>query len=150
VCAGILGFCLNGLFQGADFPWFLVSVVLVLSPDSKEALPLALSRVKANAVGAAASFLCLLLLKGLPNAVTVCAALGLAVLLCHPFKARAGSRSALAAVIIILFHEPGQHLWQAAVERFLSVAAGCLAGLVVTVLFHRALGRGADPQAADD
>lgn len=140
VCAGALAFAFAWLLHAPDFPWFLVSVVLVLSPDAKEALPLALTRIKANAIGAGASLLFLLL--GPPGPASVCAAFGVTVLLCHAFKAMAGSRSALAAVIIVMLHEPGPggHLWAAALERLLSVAAGCVAGLLVTVAFHRAVG----------
>ncbi|HXC63498.1 MAG TPA: FUSC family protein [bacterium] len=138
VLAAAICFSLAWLLNPADFAWFLISVMLVLSPDGKEALPLALTRTKANAIGAASSLVFLLL--GLPQAVGVCAAIALAVLLCHLFKAMAGSRSALAAVIILMLREPGAYLWDAALGRFASVAAGCLAGLLITLLFHRALG----------
>ena len=36
-----------------EIGWSLISVMLVLSPDSKEAIPLALSRIKANLTGGA-------------------------------------------------------------------------------------------------
>lgn len=42
-----------------DITWCLVSVLLVLSPDSREAVPLALTRIKANFVAAGVSGLCL-------------------------------------------------------------------------------------------
>ncbi|HXC64331.1 MAG TPA: hypothetical protein VNZ67_08230, partial [bacterium] len=56
------------------------------------------------------------------------------------FKAMAGSRSALAAVVILMLREPGAHVWDGALGRLLSVAAGCVAGLLITLAFHRALG----------
>jgi uncharacterized membrane protein YgaE (UPF0421/DUF939 family) len=148
VCAGALSFGLAWAFRIPDFPWYLVSVVLVLSPNAKDALPLAITRIEANAAGAAASFF--LLLLGLPDPVAVCAAIGLTVLLCHYFRVMAGSRSALAAVVIIMMREPGAHLWLAALERLLSVAAGCLSGLAVTYLFHRALGPLAKAQIGEE
>jgi hypothetical protein len=51
----------------------------------------------------------------------------------------AGSRSALAAVVIIMLHEPGGHFWDAALQRAGSVVAGCFLGLVITFAFHRSL-----------
>jgi uncharacterized membrane protein YgaE (UPF0421/DUF939 family) len=138
VLAAAICFSLAWLLNSADFIWFLISVMLVLSPDSQDALPLALTRIKANAIGAAASLIFLFL--GLPQAVGVCAALAVAVLLCHLLKAMAGSRSALAAVIILMLHGPGAHVWDAALGRLLSVAAGCLSGFLITLAFHRVLG----------
>jgi uncharacterized membrane protein YgaE (UPF0421/DUF939 family) len=137
VLAAAICFSLSRLLNSADFIWILISVMLVLSPDGKEALPLALTRIKANAIGASASLIFLFL--GLPQAVGVCAAVAVAVLLCHLFKAMAGSRSALAAVIILMLREPGAHVWDAALGRLCSVAAGCAAGLLITLAFHRAL-----------
>jgi len=137
VLAAAICFSLSWLLNTADFMWFLISVMLVLSPDGKDALHLALTRTKANAIGAAASLVFMFL--GLPQALGVCAAVAVAVLLCHLFKAMAGSRSALAAVVILMLREPGAHVWDGAMGRLLSVAAGCLAGLLITLAFHRAL-----------
>ena len=61
----------------------------------------------------------------------------------------AGSRSALAAVAIIILHEPGPHLWDAAAERAAMVIAGCLLGLLITFVFHRRLTTGTKEPAND-
>ena len=119
--------------------WCLVSLVLVLTPDSNEAVPLAISRMKANLCGVAAAAAGLSF--GAPNLVTMCLALSLTALLCHLWKAMAGSRAAMAAAVIILWHEPvaNHHLWETAIGRLVDVFVGCVIGLLITLLFHRKL-----------
>lgn len=115
----------------------LISLILVLTPDSKEAVPLAIIRMKANLCGLAAAMASLA--AGPMSLLTLCLALILCIIFCHLFKAMVGSRSAMAAAIIILWHPPGQHLWDTAVERLVAVFLGCAIGLAVTLLFHRRL-----------
>jgi uncharacterized membrane protein YccC len=127
-----------------DISWCLISVLLVLSPDSKEAIPLAMSRIKANLTGALASSICLTL--GSPTFITVSLAFILTIGFCHLFKAMTSSRSAVVAVIIVMFHNTGHYLWDAALERIISVISGCLLGLLITYLFHRKMARKDDTQ----
>jgi uncharacterized membrane protein YgaE (UPF0421/DUF939 family) len=118
-----------------DISWCLISVLLVLSPDSKEAIPLAMSRIKANLTGALSSAICLTL--GSPTFITVSLAFILTIGFCYLAKIMVSSRSALVAVIIVMFHNAGYHLWDTALERILLVVSGCLLGLLITYLFHR-------------
>jgi uncharacterized membrane protein YccC len=120
-----------------DTFWCLISLVLVLTPDSKEAVPLALSRMKANLCGVAAAVVGLAF--GHTTLATLCLALALTALLCHLWNAMTGSRTAMAATIIIMWHPPGAHLWDAALSRLVAVFVGCLIGLVITLVFHRKL-----------
>ncbi len=117
--------------------WCLISLVLVLTPDSKEAVPLAISRMKANLCGVAAALAGLSF--GATNLATLCLALAITALLCHLWKAMEGSRTAMAAAIIIMWHEPGRHLWDAATERLVAVFLGCALRLAITLVFHRRL-----------
>lgn len=140
VSGGIIVFILSYITGFTDISWCLISVVLVLSPDNKEALPLAFTRIKANLAGSAASLLCLLL--GIPNLFTLTLAFVMAISFCYLFKAMAGSRSSLAAVIIIMLHHDGLTSlpsWETVLERVLSVIIGCSLGLLITLLFHRRL-----------
>jgi uncharacterized membrane protein YgaE (UPF0421/DUF939 family) len=106
-----------------------------LSPDSKEAIPLAVNWIKANMTGGAASLLSLLL--GPPSPALVSLAMGLTIALCYLFKVMNSSRTALAAVVIVMFHGAGAHVWDTPLERVISVVVGCLPGLLVTYAFHR-------------
>lgn len=134
-------FLLSSLLRYKDFGWCIISVILVLSPDNKEAVPLAVTRIKANLLAGAAATLFMLI--GPPNILTISAAMVVTIGLCHLFNLMAGSRSALAAVIIIMLHStelPAQpHLWAITLERIISVIAGCLIGLAVTFIFHQKL-----------
>jgi uncharacterized membrane protein YccC len=130
-----------------DISWCLISVLLVLSPDSKEAIPLAMSRIKANLTGALASAICLTL--GQPTFITVSLAFILTIGFCHVAKIMASSRSAVVAVIIVMFHNAGHHLWDNALERIVLVISGCLLGLLITYIFHRKIIPKDEPSVAE-
>ncbi|MBS1639863.1 MAG: FUSC family protein [Bacteroidetes bacterium] len=127
-------FILAALFNYHDIAWSLISVMLVLSADGKDSMQLALTRIKANIIGATVGVLSLLIVQ--PNMWLITLALCITVALCYLFKLDAGIRSALAATIIILLHEEGKHLWDTALERIIAVLAGCVLGLAITFVFH--------------
>jgi uncharacterized membrane protein YgaE (UPF0421/DUF939 family) len=117
-----------------DYPWSLISVVLVMSPEGKDALDLALTRIKANFVGAASGLL--IFLTQLPNPWDIMLGAALSLFVCDRLKLNAGARSTLAAMIIILLHGEGPHLWSSALSRVSAVIVGCLIALMVTFIFH--------------
>jgi len=131
----LLVFGIAHVVNYTDIGWCLISIVLVLSPDSREAIPLAMTRMKANMTGGVASFCCLLL--GSPEVFTLSLAFVLTIALCSVFKVMTGARSALAAAIIVILHGTGNPVWAPALERVLSVIVGCLLGLLITFVFHR-------------
>jgi uncharacterized membrane protein YccC len=137
IAAVAIVFWMAQVFQYQEIIWPLVSAILVLTPDSAEAVPLAAIRIGANLLASATSLL--FMLAGAANFITLCAALVLTIVLCAVCRLMAGSRSALAAVVIIMLHEPGAHPWDAAVKRAASVIGGCLLGLAITLVFHRRL-----------
>ena len=121
-----------------DIGWCLVSVLLVLSPDSREAVPLALTRIKANCVAAGISALCLWLLPA--GYLVIGLALVSTIGLCYLGRLMSGCRSALAATVIILLHDPvlsRAAVWQAAWQRLASVVVGCGLALLITLALHR-------------
>lgn len=139
--------CLTGstlVFLAAHFlhysniSWCIISVLLVLTPDSKEARPLAVTRIKANLIAAATCLLCLLVQPA--GYLMVSVAFVLTIGLCYLFRIMAGSRSALAAVVIIMLHSPDSahaEFWLTSLERMVSVLVGCLLALGITFAFHR-------------
>lgn len=140
--------CVTGIFlcfpififlnQWVDYTWSLISVVLVLSPEGKDALDLALTRIKANFVGAGTGLLILLL--HIPSPLNLATGAIISLFLCDRLKLNAGARSTLAAMIIILLHQEetlaGPHLWDSALSRIVAVVSGCLLGLLITYVFH--------------
>ena len=149
VAAGLI-FYFSYVFHYSDIIWCLISAMLVLSPNAKEALPLALTRIAANFVGSAAILLCLLLVGGLPHIVTISLAYCLAISACYLFNLMTASRSALAAATIIMFAPASAaHIWDKPLERVVSVAVGCVVGLIVTLIIHRRI-PGYEKVADDD
>ena len=131
----ILCFYISALLKTwIDYTWCLISVVLVLSPDGKDAVELSLTRIKANLVGAATGTL--ILLSQIPSPWNIPVGAGLSLFICDQLKLNAGARSTLTAVIIILLHPEGAHLWDSALSRIIAVIVGCILGLLITYVFH--------------
>ena len=131
-------FILSWLFNYPDITWCIISVMLVLTPESKEAIPLAVTRIKSNLIAGITSLVCLLFFPA--NAITIIIVIVITILACYRLNIMSGSRAAIAAVIIIMLHgmetdEP--HFWTVTIQRIGSVIAGCILGLLITILFHR-------------
>ncbi|HEY7039186.1 MAG TPA: FUSC family protein [Methylomirabilota bacterium] len=120
--------------QWIDYPWSLVSLVAVLSPEGRDAPDLALTRIKANCVGAAVGIPILLLLIPVPWSMVIGAVLSL--YLCDRLGLNVAARGTLAAMVIVLIHREGLHPWEGAVNRVLAVVTGSLLGWAVTYVFH--------------
>jgi uncharacterized membrane protein YgaE (UPF0421/DUF939 family) len=133
---GVLLCSLLSLFlsEWIDYPWSLISVVLVLSPEGKDAVDLALARIKANLVGTSVGVL--MLISQLPWPWNIAAGAAIALFICDRLKLNTAARSTLAAVIIILLHPESGHLWNSAVNRVGAVITGCVIGLSITYVFH--------------
>jgi len=132
----ILCFFVSNLLESwVDYTWCLISVVLVLSPEGKDALDLALTRIKANLVGAATGILILVI--QIPSPWSIALGAFISLFMCDQLKLNTGARSTLAAMIIILLYEEGgSHVWDSSLSRIIAVVLGCLLGLVITYVFH--------------
>ena len=131
----VIVYALSWITQYNDKIWCLISVMLVLSPDGNDAVPLAVNRMKANAVGAAIGMLVLCVYNN-TDVYAMIAGIALTALACTLLKLEVATRTALAATIIILTHEAGRHIWDTALERLVAVMVGCVLGLVITYIFH--------------
>lgn len=135
VLGAVLCFYVTGLVdKWVDFPWCLISVMLVLSPEGKDAMELALTRIKANLVGAATGIF--ILITQLPSPWNIAAGVAISLFACDQLKLNTGARSTLAAMIIILLHPEGEHVWDSALTRIIAVILGCLLALIITYVFH--------------
>lgn len=132
-CLTVFG--LADWFQLPELGWLLISLVLVLSPDGKDALQLAVSRILANIAAAVASLLVLTL--HLPDVGTIALGFVITLLICYVCRIMSGSRSALAGVVVIALHEEGPFTGYTALERAFFVISGCALGLIITMIFHR-------------
>lgn len=129
----IIGFYLYRL-QPTLGSWALISIILVLAPDRKDAMGLAVNRIKANLVG---SVVGLVMFYIHPiNLVMICVGIALAIAICEWLDIQVAARTAAVSVIIITMHEPGKYLWDIALERAAGVVSGCVIGVLITYLFH--------------
>ena len=97
-------------------------------------MELALTRIKANLVGAATGIL--VLISHLPSPWNITAGVIISLFVCDQLKLNTGARSTLAAMIIILLHPEGTHVWDSALSRIIAVILGCLLALIITYVFH--------------
>lgn len=134
--AGALLCYVVSLFLGRwiDFPWNLISLILVLSPEGKDAVELSITRIKANFVGAGVGIA--VLFSQIPRPGNIAMGIILSLFACDRLKLNAAARSTLAAMIIILLHPEGVHVWDSAISRIAAVIVGCLIGLIITYVFH--------------
>lgn len=129
----IIVYLLSYYFKYTDFIWCLISVILVTSPEGNDAIQLVVSRIKANLVGVGAGVLMLWI--HLPLLMTLCGAVLITIAICYGLGLLNPMRTALAAAIIVTLHD-GAVFWNTAVERIVSVLAGCLIALLITLFFH--------------
>ncbi|MDO5655976.1 MAG: FUSC family protein [Flavobacteriaceae bacterium] len=125
-----IGYALMQAIPEFDLFWALLSIMLVISPEGKDAPRLTTERVKANLVGALSGFVVVFL--PIPIYFKIVVGIILAAILCKVFNLLSVARTAVVAIIIILI-EKGSTDYLASVERFVSVLVGCLIGLMVVV-----------------
>lgn len=133
VIGAIIGFLIYRAYPEGG-AWSLISILLVLSPEGKDAINLAEVRIKANLVGAATGLLLFFLHP--PALIMVCLGVMIVLVTCELLKLQLASRSALASVVIICIHESGKYFYQVALERAAGVILGCLIALLITYLVH--------------
>ncbi|WPQ66365.1 FUSC family protein [Chitinophaga sancti] len=114
--------------------WALISIILVLAPDRKDAMTLAKTRIKANLVGATIGLTIFFIHP--VNLLMMCIGVTLSIIACELLKLQPATRSAAIAVLIITMHEPGKYFWDVALERGGGVLAGCVIGMLITWIFH--------------
>lgn len=113
-----------------DYIWSLISLILVMSPEGKDALELSVIRIKGNVLGCLVGVL--FLFAGFENPVNIIAGGVVALFICSRLKLMAGARSTLVALIITLLHTEIADHWIAALTRVAAVVAGCAIALGVT------------------
>ncbi len=122
-------------FPNHQFSWSIVSVLLVIAPESADSIRLAFDRMKANILGASVGMT--VFIVHTPEFISLFVAIITTILLATFIKLGGASRSALAALAIVLIQENEKNTWRSALERMGCVVSGCLAGLLVTVIFYK-------------
>jgi len=114
--------------------WSIISLLLVLAPDWNDSITLPLNRIKANLTGGLVGLLCFFF--PFSQLINLCMGVVLTILVCQFLQFPSATRSALAALVIVLIQEYEAAKWTIAAERILSVILGCLVALGLTLLFH--------------
>ena len=122
------------LFPEFQFYWSIVSVLLVLAPDFHDSVKLSVDRIKANFVGALVGLGTFLVRT--PDLLSLVISVLATILVCTFVKLGSATRTALAALVIVLIQEKEKNTWELGLERMAAVAAGSLVALVLTVVFH--------------
>lgn len=122
-------------FPQYRFYWSIISVLLVISPDDMECRALPIARIKANIIGSLVGLI--LFIIHAPNLLMMALGVILTLLICERFTLGAATRSALAALIIVLIQEQSDLSWISALERMISVVLGCVVALLITYSFAK-------------
>jgi uncharacterized membrane protein YgaE (UPF0421/DUF939 family) len=136
VLGTIIGFTLYRHYPQVG-QWCLLSIILVLAPDRKDAFMLATNRIKANLVGSGIGLI--LFLVHSINIVMICIGVIVAIVVCELLSLQVATRTAVVALLIVTMHEKGQYLWDVALERAMGVVGGCIIGVLITYAFHIAI-----------
>jgi uncharacterized membrane protein YgaE (UPF0421/DUF939 family) len=126
-------YAINESFPGYKLYWSMVSVLLVISPDDLESRKLPVVRIKANVIGSSVGLICFIL--PVPSFPSMAIGVILTIIVCYFFDLGAGTRSALAALVIVLVQEFSEQHTVSAFQRMISVILGCFIALVVSLVF---------------
>jgi uncharacterized membrane protein YccC len=133
----IVGYSLYLFMPQYEVYWTLLSIILVISPEEKEAKRLALERMKANLIGSVAALVLFLIHQPTLPLIIVGALVVIAV--CYLFDLLNVARTAMATLIIVLLYEQEKTSWTGAAERLICVVGGCLIGLMITLAIEALL-----------
>ncbi|MCE1188218.1 MAG: aromatic acid exporter family protein [Ignavibacteria bacterium] len=123
-------FWLYATFPGHQYYWALVSVILVIAPEDRDSIKFSLDRIEANIIGATIGLL-YYILAGI-SIVTLLLAILTTILFCTAVRLGNSTRTALAALIIVMVLENEKNNWHIALDRMLSVMVGCLIAILIT------------------
>lgn len=127
----IIGYSLYTAIPQYEVYWTLLSILLVLTPEDKDAKRLAFERMKANLIGSVVALVLFLIHK--PNLTLIIIGVLAIIAICHVMNLLNVARTAMATLIIVLIYEQETTSWLGAVERLVCVVGGCLIGLGITL-----------------
>lgn len=122
------------LFPDYRFHWSIISVLLVISPDDLDCKKLPISRMKANVVGSLVGLILFLIHP--PNLFIMSLGVIFTIIICYIIQLGTATRSALAALIIVLVQQLNDQSLISAFQRMASVILGCIIALFVTYVFE--------------
>ncbi len=116
--------------------WLLISILLSITHDNNSKV--AYDRMKANVLGSAVGLFAFFL-HDPANLLTVSIGVTITIAICFQLKLMEVSRTALVALIIVVFYDEAHRSWSGALLRVASVVAGCVIGLIINFIFRKAV-----------
>ncbi|MES2799866.1 MAG: FUSC family protein [Bacteroidota bacterium] len=126
----LIGYLLSLQFPQYDLFWAMLSIILVISPDEKEARQITIDRVKSNFIGSLSGLMVFFL--DTTEVVKTSIGIFVAIVFCKIFNLMSVARTAVVTVVIIIIGHQTTTLI-APIERFISVFVGCMIGLSITL-----------------
>jgi uncharacterized membrane protein YgaE (UPF0421/DUF939 family) len=114
------------------FYWAIVSVVLALSEDDSNEQ--AYFRIKANLLGCTVGA-CIYPLR-IPELTTLLLGVVITIIAGFVLNITETTRTALAALIIVVIEVEQSKHWEVAIERVVCVVTGCTIALLITLSFN--------------
>jgi len=114
------------------FYWAIVSVVLAFSRDNSNEQ--AYSRIKANILGCTVG--AFLYPFHIPELVTLCLGVVITIIAGFVLHITTTTRTALAALIIVVIEVEQTKHWEVAIQRVVCVVTGCTIALLLTLIFN--------------
>lgn len=122
--------------QSGQSLWLLISILLSITHDNNSKV--AYDRMKANVLGSVVGLFAFFL-HDPANLLTISIGVTITIAICFWLKLMDVSRTALVALIIVVFFDEAHRSWSGALERVASVVAGCVIGLVINFIFRNAV-----------
>ncbi|MBB2147413.1 FUSC family protein [Pedobacter gandavensis] len=127
----LIGYFLIEKFPQHELFWVLLSIILVISPDEKDARKLTIERSKSNFIGSISGLLVFFL--PMDDVYKIALGILIALIICRFADLINVARSAIVGLLIVLMEHKTDTYW-APGERFIFVTLGCFIGLSVTLI----------------
>jgi uncharacterized membrane protein YgaE (UPF0421/DUF939 family) len=121
------------IFPGRQFQWSIISLLLVLTPNDSDSNKLSIDRTKANITGSSIGLIFYLMHQ--PNFLTIAGAVVTTIIAGTVIRLGNATRTALAALIIVMILEKENDTALFAFERMMCVFIGCLVAMILTFAF---------------
>jgi uncharacterized membrane protein YgaE (UPF0421/DUF939 family) len=132
-CMSGVGICfyLASIWPNYPFEWAMISVVLSLSLDNRTKF--AIERIVSNTLGCMIGLL--LFPIPLPHLLLLCIGMAFIIWLTILLKITDMIRQSLAAFVIVMLREENSQLWFIPLHRVVTVMAGCIIAVLLTLFF---------------
>lgn len=128
----LVGYYLMLKFPKYELFWLLLSIILVISPESKDSRRLTIERVKSNFIGSIVGT-AIYVIQG-KSVLLLCVGIVITAIICYLFQVMNMARVAIVSFLIVMLQSHVSDEVLTPLIRFSTVFLGCLIGLSITVV----------------